>query len=91
MSDKVYITPESLDELAEAILIAAADTRNAAGLRVASPMRTSDAPQAVILALNQIFGIDCWMCTEEWPRREQWGVERVAFPFGRGDEPPKDK
>lgn len=67
-----FVKPETLDILAEQILIAAASVEDGTGLLACHRPDPSRAPEAVRLALNEIFGGgQNYQVLGSWPRPEQ--------------------
>lgn len=72
-----YIPAETLDALAEHLLIAAASPRNAEGQRTYPRfLDKSQAPDAVKAALNVLLGDGNWAPLTEWPKPEQMAGRR---------------
>lgn len=77
----IFIRPETLDKLAEDILIASRKTCDAEGRRTNDGLPISEAPEAVRILLNFVFGgPDQWQAIGEWPRPEQ--MQPLKVPEG---------
>lgn len=78
----IFLKPETLDKLAEDILIASRQSVDADGHRTNNGLPISEAPEAVRVLLNHVFGGPRnWLALGEWPRPEQMQPVEVPAAF----------
>ena len=77
----VFIPRDTLDTLAEQILMATHNTADADGKLTGHPLNFEHVPAATITALNVMFGEGKWAPLEgDWPRPEQ--LQPIEVPPG---------
>lgn len=64
----IYFTPSQMDVMAEQILLWDRAALDAANGRTRGTMASKDAPEALRLALNAIYGQTGYLVLGDWPR-----------------------